>query len=98
MKDNKEIISGFTFCVRGRDYFIPSNLVKRSKKLARKICKKICVNQSEKNIQWIYDHMQKCDKEETTFGYKICGDRYGNRFTLYIPYNEREDYIELEVV
>jgi len=45
----------------------------------------------------MFDHIQKCDKEQTSYGLRICGDRYGNKFTLCIPYGEREDYIEMEV-
>ena len=97
MSNNTEIISGFTFCIRGRDYFVPSQLVKRTKTFSKKILTKLSYPLTEANVNWMFDHIQKCDKEQTSYGLRICGDRYGNKFTLCIPYGEREDYIEMEV-
>ena len=97
MTSNTQIVPGFTFCIRGRDYFVPSNLVKRSKKLTRTILKKLNYPCTDANVNWMFEHLEKCDKENTSYGFRLCGDRYGNRFTLCIPFGEREDYIELEV-
>lgn len=96
--NGKKFTPGFTFCLHGRDYFIPSNLVKRTDGLAKKILKKLGYYQNEQNIAWMKSHLQRCDMTEEKYGLKLCGDRYGNRFTLYIPNNEREDFIELEVI
>lgn len=97
MNNTNEIIPGFTFCIRGRDYFVPSTLVKRTKAFSKKVLTKLNYPLTEGNVNWMFNHIQKCDKENTSYGFKLCGDRYGNRFTLCVPAGEREDYVELEV-
>ncbi len=87
--------SGFSFYLYGKDYFVPSNLVNRTKGLAKKIISKLA--DPELSIDWIFNHIQKCDMEKTAWGFCICGDRYGNKFTLCIPDGEREDFIIMEV-
>jgi hypothetical protein len=89
---------GFTFCIQGRDYFVPTKLVKRTKTAARKILCKLAYPTVTENIDWLFSHMQLCDMEITSYGYRLCGDHYGNKFTLYVPSGEREDFIIMEEV
>lgn len=91
-------MKGFTFCIRGRDYFVPTKLVKRTKTAAKKILDQLAYPTVTENIEWIFNHMQMCDYEEASYGYKLNGNKYGNYFTLCIPFGEREDFIILKEV
>ena len=90
------MVSGFAFSLYGRDYFVPSNLVIKTKTIAKKIIAKFPKTEEIKT-EWIFENMQKCDMEKTSTGYYICGNRYGNHFTLCIPIGEREDFVIMEV-
>ena len=89
-------MKGFKICIEGRDYFVPTKLVQKTKKAAKKIINQFaCPVVTE---EWIYNHMEMCDYEVTPLGYNLCGQKYGNPFTLLLPLGEHEDFISLKEV
>ena len=88
--------SGFTFFLKGKDYFVPSALVKRTKKLAQRIIIALGYPETETNIEWMFQHIERCDMEQTAYGCRLCGDRYGNNFTLCVPSGD-QSFVVMEV-
>ena len=81
--DNK--MYGFTFFLRGKDYFVETSQVKRTKTLARKILPEIGASITEGNIDCLLNMMKPAiceiktcntDRKENRY-YDIYGENFG---------------------
>ena len=78
-------MNGFTFFLRGKDYFIETKQVNKTKKLASKILSMIGANLTDANMEYLIKIMQRANCEIRTCNtdrlekryYEIYGDNFG---------------------
>lgn len=80
------IMNGFTFYLHGKDYFVETSQINKTKKLVEKILQLVGVNITSRNIECILLKMRKAtckictckntDRKENRY-YEISGENFG---------------------
>ena len=84
---NNNTMYGFTFYLRGKDYFVVTSYVNKTKNLARKILPEIGASITDGNVDYLLYLMQKAkceiktcntDRKENRY-YDISGENFGGK-------------------